>query len=60
MKDSPDGPWCQKCDPDAPRRFHVEEAEYDRYSNEEDEAYEEELDRQKDEHAQGNGGCGPF
>ena len=26
LKDSPDGPWCPKCDPDAPRKFHVEES----------------------------------
>ena len=25
MEDSPDGPWCPKCHPDAPRKFHVEE-----------------------------------
>lgn len=25
LKDSPYGAWCPKCDPDAPRRFHVQE-----------------------------------
>ncbi len=24
--DGPYGPWCPKCDPDAPARFHVEES----------------------------------
>ena len=24
---SPDGPWCPKCHPDAPTKFHVEESE---------------------------------
>jgi len=24
-EDGPDGPWCQKCEPDAPRKFHEEE-----------------------------------
>lgn len=26
LKNSPDGPWCEKCEPDAPRKFHLEEA----------------------------------
>jgi len=26
-KDGPDGPWCPKCEPDAPAKFHVMESE---------------------------------
>jgi len=26
LQDSPDGPWCKKCYPDAPAKFHAEES----------------------------------
>jgi len=27
MEGSPDGPWCPRCDPDYPTRFHLENSE---------------------------------
>lgn len=27
LQNSPDGPWCKTCDPDAPTKFHVQESE---------------------------------
>ncbi len=27
LQNSPDGPWCKQCDPDAPTRFHFQESD---------------------------------